>query len=565
MQTAKETSMRSDAMKKGIERAPHRSLMKAIGYTDEEIKRPIIGIVNSFNEVIPGHMHLKDIAEAVKAGVRMSGGTPMEFNTIGVCDGIAMGHFGMKYSLPSRELIADSVELMASAYPFDGLILIPNCDKVTPGMLIGGLRINIPTVLISGGPMYAGRHRGKDVDLITVFEGVGSVSNKKMTEEELCELEDSACPGCGSCSGMFTANSMNCLSEAIGVALPGNGTIPGATAARLRLAKMAGMKVMDLVNKGVKMRDIVNEASIRNALAVDVALGCSTNTVLHVPAIANAAGFKMNLKMFNEVSAKVPHLCHLSPAGPHHIQDLDEAGGIQAVMGELDTLGVINTKLPTANGTTVGENIKGKKSRIKDVLRPVDNPYHKTGGIAILFGNLAPEGAVVKQSGVDEAMLKHSGPARVFDSEEDAIKSIYGGKIKKGDVIIIRNEGPRGGPGMREMLQPTSAVVGMGLGDSCALITDGRFSGGTRGAAIGHVSPEAADGGNIALVKEGDMIDIDIPNHALNIRVEETELAKRKAEWKPYPPKKLTGYVARYAEQVSSANTGAVFKKDLLD
>jgi dihydroxy-acid dehydratase len=364
---------------------------------------------------------------------------------------------------------------------------------------------------------------------------------------------------------MFTANSMNCLSEAIGVALPGNGTIPGATAARLRLAKMAGMKVMDLVRKGVKMHDIVNEDSIRNALAVDVALGCSTNTVLHVPAIANAAGFKMNLKMFNEVSAKVPHLCHLSPAGPHHIQDLDEAGGIQAVMGELSSLGVINTKLPTANGTTVGENIKGKKSRIKDVIRPVDNPYHKTGGIAILFGNLAPEGAVVKQSGVDEAMLKHSGPARVFDSEEDAIKSIYGGKIKKGDVIIIRNEGPRGGPGMREMLQPTSAVVGMGLGESCALITDGRFSGGTRGAAIGHVSPEAADGGNIALVKEGDMIDIDIPNHALNIRVEETELAKRRAAWKPLPPKNLTGYVARYAEQVSSANTGAVFKKDLVD
>ncbi len=556
--------MRSDIMKKGIERAPHRSLMKAIGYTDEEIKRPIIGIVNSFNEVIPGHMHLQQIAEAVKAGVRMAGGTPMEFNTIGVCDGIAMSHIGMNYSLPSREIIADSVDLMASAYPFDGLILIPNCDKVVPGMLIGALRVNIPTVLISGGPMLAGRFKGKDVDLISVFEAVGEVSNKKMAEEDLYELENNACPGCGSCSGMYTANSMNCLSEAIGIALPGNGTIPAASSARIRLAKTTGMKVMDLVKNDVKIRDIVNEASIRNALAVDVALGCSTNTVLHVPAIANAAGFKMNLQMFNDVSAKVPHLCHLSPAGPHHIQELDEAGGIQSVLGELDTLGVINKSLPTANGNKVGENIKGKKSLITEVLRPISNPYHKTGGIAILFGNLAPEGAAVKQSGVDESMLKHSGPARVFDSEEDSIKAIYGGKINKGDVIIIRNEGPRGGPGMREMLQPTSAVVGMGLGGDCALITDGRFSGGTRGAAIGHVSPEAADGGNIAFVKEGDIIDIDIPEHKLSVRVSDDELAKRKTTWKPYPAKKLTGYLARYAKQVSSANTGAVYKDDLI-
>lgn len=556
--------MRSDAMKKGIERAPHRSLMKAIGYTDEEIYRPIIGIANSANEVIPGHADLNKIVTAVKAGIRMAGGTPMEFSTIGICDGIAMGHSGMKYSLPSRELIADSVEVMANGYPFDGLVIVPNCDKIVPGMMMGALRVNIPTVLISGGAMYAGRYKGKDIDLITVFEGVGEVSNKTMTEEDLTQIEDNACPGCGSCSGMFTANSMNCLAEALGLALPGNGTIPAATAARVRLAKRAGMRVMDLVKNGIKMRDIATLEAFKNALAVDMALGCSTNTVLHVPAVANAAGIKLDLNIFNEISAKVPHLCNLSPAGPYHMQDLEEAGGIPAVMAELDKANLINKDLITANGTSVGQNIQGKKSLISNAIRSVDNPYHKTGGLAILFGNIAQQGSAVKQSGVDEAMLTHSGPARIFDSEEDSIKAILGGKIKKGDVVVIRYEGPKGGPGMREMLSPTSAIVGMGLDKDVALITDGRFSGGTKGAAIGHVSPEAAEGGNIALIEEGDIIEIDIPNKALNVKLSDEELQNRKGKWQPREPKITTGYVGRYAKEVTSANTGAVFKSNLI-
>jgi len=556
--------MRSDAMKKGIERAPHRSLMKAIGYTDEEIYRPIIGIANSANEVIPGHADLNKIVAAVKAGIRIAGGTPMEFSTIGICDGIAMGHSGMKYSLPSRELIADSVEVMANGYPFDGLVIVPNCDKIVPGMMMGALRVNIPTILVSGGAMYTGRYKGNDIDLITVFEGIGEVSNKTMTEEDLSQIENNACPGCGSCSGMFTANSMNCLAEALGLALPGNGTIPAATAARVRLGKHAGMRVMDLVKNGIKMRDITTLEAFKNALAVDMALGCSTNTVLHVPAVANAAGIKLDLNIFNEISAKVPHLCNLSPAGPYHMQDLEEAGGVQAVMAELDKANLINKDLVTANGTSVGQNIQGKKSLISNVIRSVDNPYHKTGGLAILFGNIAQQGSAVKQSGVDEAMLTHSGPARVFDSEEDSITAILGDKIKKGDVVVIRYEGPKGGPGMREMLSPTSAIVGMGLDKDVALITDGRFSGGTKGAAIGHVSPEAAEGGNIALIEEGDIIEIDIPNKALNVKLSDEEIEKRKAKWQPREPKITTGYVGRYAKEVTSANTGAVFKSNLI-
>jgi len=552
--------MRSDIMKKGLERAPHRSLMKAMGFTDEEIRRPIIGIANSFNELIPGHIHLDKIVDAVKAGIRLAGGTPMEFSTIGICDGIAMGHAGMKYSLPSRELIADSVEVTANAYPFDGLVLVPNCDKIVPGMLMGALRVNIPSILVSGGPMYAGRFKGKDVDLISVFEGIGKVTKGTMTEEDMAELEDCACPGCGSCAGMFTANSMNCLTEVLGVALPGNGTIPAATAHRIRLAKTTGMKIMELVKRDIKIRDLASMDAFKNALAVDMALGCSTNTVLHVPALANAAGLEIDLDMFNQLSDKVPHLCNLSPAGPHHIQDLHEAGGIPALMAEILSLGVLNTKLMTANCVTVAENIKGKKSLISEVIRPLSNPYHKSGGIAVLRGNIATGGCVVKQSGVDPSMLKFSGPARIFDSEEDSIKAILGNKIKKGDVIIIRYEGPKGGPGMREMLSPTSAVVGMGLGKEVYLITDGRFSGGSWGAAIGHVSPEAAEGGVIALVKEGDTIDIDIPSKKISVKVTDEELAKRKKDWKAPPPRITTGYLARYTHLVTSANTGAIFR-----
>ncbi len=553
--------MRSNAMKEGVERAPHRSLFKAMGYTDDELERPIIGIANSANELIPGHIHLKKIAEAVKAGIRMAGGTPMEFNTIGICDGIAMGHKGMKYSLPSRELIADTVEVMATAYPFDGLVLIADCDKIVPGMLMAALRLNIPAIYISGGPMYAGRYKGNDIDLITAFEGVGAVARKAMSEKELWEIEERACPGCGSCAGMFTANSMNCLSEVLGLALPGNGTIPAPTARRIRLAKKAGMQIVELVKKGINPRDIATLEAFKNAIAVDMALGASTNTVLHLPAIAKEAGIKLDLNLFNEISRKTPHLCNMSPAGPHHIQDLDEAGGIPAVMKELTKLDVINQNLITVTGKKVKDNLQNIETLNREVIRSIEDPYHKEGGLAILFGSLAPDGAVVKQSAVDESMLKHSGPARVFESEEDAMKAILGGKIKKGDVIVIRYEGPKGGPGMREMLSPTSAVVGMGLDKDVALITDGRFSGGTRGAAIGHISPEAAEGGPIGIVKEGDIIEINIPEKRIELKISDEEWQKRKKEFKPLEAKIKEGYVYRYSKLVTSAATGAVFKE----
>ncbi len=551
--------MRSDKMKKGLERAPHRSLLKALTYTDEELSRPIIGIANSFNEVVPGHMHLRMLAEAVKTGVNMAGGTPMEFNTIGVCDGIAMGHAGMKYSLPSRELIADSVEIMANACPFDGLVCICDCDKIVPGMMMSMLRMNIPAILISGGPMFAGKVNKKPVDLITVFEGVGARTSGKISDEDLKDLENEACPGCGSCSGMFTANSMNCLSEALGLALPGNGTVPAATSKRIRLAKVSGMKVVDLVKKDIKPRDIVNITTLKNAITVEMALGSSTNTVLHLPAIANEAGIKLDLKLFNEISSSTPNLCRISPAGAWHIEDLDSAGGIQAVMAELDKKGLIDKNVLTVTGAKVGENIKKAVNRDKEVIRPVEDPYTEDGGLAILFGNLAEDGAVVKKAAVADSMLKHEGPARVFETEEDAMKSILDGKINKGDVIVIRYEGPKGGPGMREMLSPTSAIAGVGLDEYVALITDGRFSGGTRGAAIGHVSPEAQEGGLIALVEEGDIIKIDIPARSLDLMVPEEELEKRKKNWTCPEYKVQHGYLYRYAKQVTSASTGAVF------
>ena len=552
--------MRSDRMKKGVERAPHRSLMKAMGYTDEEISRPIIGVANSFNEVIPGHVHLRQIVDAVKAGIRMAGGTPMEFGGIGVCDGIAMNHLGMRYSLASRELIADSVEVMAQAHPFDGLVLIPNCDKITPGMVMAMLRMNIPAIVITGGPMLTGSWHGKKVNLITVFEGIGKVKAGEMSEDELVELESEACPTCGSCAGMFTANSMNCLTEAIGLALPGNGTIPAVSAARTRLAKQAGMKVMELVEKEIRPRDIATLDAFKNAIAVDMALGCSTNTVLHVPAIAHEAEVDLPLDLFNEISLKTPHLCNLIPAGPHSLYDLHLAGGIQAIMKELSSLGVINESCLTVTGKSTGENFAKAKVTDHEVIRPVDNPYHKEGGIAILYGNLAPEGAVVKQSAVAPEMLTHSGPARIFESEEEAYSAILAGKIKEGDVVVIRYEGPKGGPGMPEMLSPTSAIVGMGLGAKVALITDGRFSGGTQGAAIGHVSPEAAEGGPIAFVKEGDIIKIDIPSRKLELDISQKELESRRAEWKPPEPKIKKGYLARYARLVTSGAKGAIVK-----
>ncbi len=552
--------MRSDRMKKGVERAPHRSLMKAMGYTDEEISRPIIGVANSFNEVIPGHVHLRQIVDAVKAGIRMAGGTPMEFGGIGVCDGIAMNHLGMRYSLASRELIADSVEVMAQAHPFDGLVLIPNCDKITPGMVMAMLRMNIPAIVITGGPMLTGSWHGKKVNLITVFEGIGKVKAGEMSEDELVELESEACPTCGSCAGMFTANSMNCLTEAIGLALPGNGTIPAVSAARTRLAKQAGMKVMELVEKEIRPRDIATLDAFKNAIAVDMALGCSTNTVLHVPAIAHEAEVDLPLDLFNEISLKTPHLCNLIPAGPHSLYDLHLAGGIQAIMKELSSLGVINESCLTVTGKSTGENFAKAKVTDHEVIRPVDNPYHKEGGIAILYGNLAPEGAVVKQSAVAPEMLTHSGPARIFESEDEAYSAILAGKIKEGDVVVIRYEGPKGGPGMPEMLSPTSAIVGMGLGAKVALITDGRFSGGTQGAAIGHVSPEAAEGGPIAFVKEGDIIKIDIPSRKLELDISQKELESRRAEWKPPEPKIKKGYLARYARLVTSGAKGAIVK-----
>ncbi len=554
------TTMRSDLMKKGLERAPHRSLFKAMGYTDEEIARPIIGVVNSANEIIPGHIHLDLITADVKAGIRMAGGTPVEFPVIGVCDGIAMNHAGMKYSLASRELIADSIEIMATAHPFDALVFITNCDKIVPGMLMAALRLNIPSIFISGGPMLAGRLHGRAVDLISVFEGVGGVKAKKITSAELQQLEDCACPGCGSCSGMYTANSMNCVTEALGLGLPGHGTIPAVLAARHRLAKQAGMKIMDLFRKNVRPRDIATLAAFKNAIAVDMALGCSTNTVLHIPAVAHEAGIKLDLDLFNKISEKTPNLCKLSPAGPHHIEDLDAAGGIQAVMKVISKLGVISEKAMTVNGKTVAANLKTARVLNDEVIRPLDKPYSKQGGIAILRGNLAPDGAVVKQSAVAEAMQVNEGRARVFDSEDKAITAILGGKIKPGDIVVIRYEGPKGGPGMREMLSPTSAIVGMGLDKSVALLTDGRFSGGTQGAAIGHISPEAAEGGTIALVKEGDIIAIDIPAKKLTLKVDDAELEKRCKSLKAWTPAITTGYLARYAKMVTSASTGAVFK-----
>ncbi|HNZ10694.1 MAG TPA: dihydroxy-acid dehydratase [Smithellaceae bacterium] len=552
--------MRSDLMKKGLERAPHRSLFKAMGYTDEEIARPIIGVVNSANEIIPGHIHLDLITADVKAGIRMAGGTPVEFPVIGVCDGIAMNHAGMKYSLASRELIADSIEIMATAHPFDALVFIPNCDKIVPGMLMAALRLNIPSIFISGGPMLAGRLQGRAVDLISVFEGVGAVKARKITSSELQQLEDCACPGCGSCSGMYTANSMNCVTEALGLGLPGHGTIPAVLAARHRLAKQAGMKIMDLLRKNVRPRDIATLAAFKNAIAVDMALGCSTNTVLHIPAVAHEAGIKLDLDLFNKISEKTPNLCKLSPAGPHHIEDLDAAGGIQAVMKVISKLGVISEKAMTVNGKTVAANLKATRVLNEEVIRPLAKPYSKQGGIAVLRGNLAPDGAVVKQSAVAEAMQVNEGRARVFDSEDKAITAILGGKIKPGDIVVIRYEGPKGGPGMREMLSPTSAIVGMGLDKSVALLTDGRFSGGTQGAAIGHISPEAAEGGTIALVKEGDIIAIDIPAKKLTLKVDNAELEKRRISLKAWTPAITTGYLARYAKMVTSASTGAVFK-----
>ncbi len=552
--------MRSDKMKKGLEKAPHRSLFKAMGYTDEEIARPLVGVVNSANEIIPGHIHLDIIANAVKAGIRMAGGTPVEFSTIGVCDGIAMNHEGMKYSLASRELIADSIEVMAIAHPFDGLVLIPNCDKIIPGMLMAAMRLNIPAIVVSGGPMLTGRVGNREVDLITVFEGVGGVKAGKISPKELKCLEDNACPGCGSCSGMFTANSMNCLTEALGLGLPGNGTIPAVHAGRVRLAKKAGMKVMELISRNIKPRDIATPAAFRNAIAVDMALGCSTNTVLHVPAIAHEAAIDLSLDVFNAISTKTPHLCSMSPAGPVHLQDLDLAGGIQSVMKELAKAGLIDGRCRTVTGKTVAENLKNAQAPNYEVIRPLRKPHHPEGGIAILRGNLAPDGAVVKQSAVAPEMLRRTGTARVFDAEEDAVQAILGGKIKPGNVVVIRYEGPKGGPGMREMLTPTSAIAGMGLDREVALITDGRFSGGTRGAAIGHVSPEAAEGGAIALVKNGDAIEINIPAKRITLKVDPKELARRKKAWKPPKPKITTGYAGRYARMVTSASTGAVFK-----
>ena len=552
--------MKSNSVKAGIERAPHRSLFKAMGYTDEELARPLIGIANSKSEIIPGHINLDKITEAVKAGVRMAGGTPVEFGAIGVCDGIAMGHIGMKYSLATRELIADSCEAMGLAHSFDGMVFIPNCDKIVPGMLMAAARINVPSIVISGGPMLSITRKGKPLDLNSVFEAVGSYKAGTMTEEEVKDIEDNACPGCGSCSGMFTANSMNCLTEVLGMGLPGNGTVPAVYAERIRLAKKAGMKVMELVEKDIRPSDVLTEQAFANALTVDMALGCSTNSVLHLPAIANEAGVEINLDVINEISSRTPNLCKLAPAGHHHIQDLYMAGGVQAVMKELANAGLLNTKLITATGKTVGENIESAKVLDRDVIRSIEQPYSKTGGIAVLRGNIAPDGAVVKKSAVVEEMLVHQGLARVFDSEDEAIDAIYNGRIVKGDVVVIRYEGPKGGPGMREMLGPTSAIAGMGLGSSVALITDGRFSGASRGASIGHVSPEAMEGGPIALINEGDLIKIDIPNGKINVDVSEAELGKRKEAWKAPEPKITKGYLGRYARLVTSASTGAVLK-----
>lgn len=552
--------MRSDTMKQGLERAPHRSLFRALGMVDEELNRPMIGVVNSFNEIVPGHMHLRDIAEAVKAGVRMAGGTPVEFPAIAVCDGIAMGHTGMRYSLASRELIADSIETMAQAHPFDGLVLIPNCDKVVPGMLMAAARLNIPAIVVSGGPMMAGKLGDRDVSFSNMYEAVGAVQVGRMTREELVELEDNACPGCGSCAGLFTANSMNCLAEALGMALPGNGTIPAVSAARRRLAKMAGMRAVALVQENLRPRDILTMESFRNGFTVDLALGCSSNTVLHLPAIAHEVGIELNLDLVNELSKVTPHLCKLSPAGEYHIQDLYAAGGIQAVMAELSKRNLIYQNIKTVSGLTVGQLLEQAKVKNRNVIRSVEDPHSPVGGLAVLRGNLAPDGAVVKRAAVAPEMLKHTGPARVFDGEEAAIEAIMGGQIKPGDVVVIRYEGPKGGPGMREMLAPTSALAGMGLDKEVALLTDGRFSGASRGASIGHISPEAAEGGLIALIQDGDIIEIDIPNYRLEVKLDQAEIDRRRAGWQPPEPKVTTGYLARYAKLVSSAGTGAVLK-----
>lgn len=552
--------MKSDNVKSGMQQAPHRSLFHALGFTEEEMKKPMVGIVSSYNEIVPGHMNLDKIVNAVKLGVAEAGGVPVVFPAIAVCDGIAMGHVGMKYSLVTRDLIADSTECMAIAHQFDALVMVPNCDKNVPGLLMAAARINVPTVFVSGGPMLAGHVKGKKRSLSSMFEAVGSYSAGTMTEEEVREYEQNVCPTCGSCSGMYTANSMNCLTEALGMGLRGNGTIPAVYSERLILAKHAGMAVMDMLKKNIRPSDIMTKDAILNALTVDMALGCSTNSMLHLPAIAHEIGFDFDISFANPISEKTPNLCHLAPAGPTYMEDLNEAGGVYAVMKELADIGLLNTDCMTVTGETIGENIKDAVNKNPEVIRPVDNPYSKTGGLAVLKGNLAPDGSVVKRSAVVEEMMVHEGPARVFDCEEDAIEAIKGGKIVKGDVVVIRYEGPKGGPGMREMLNPTSAIAGMGLGSSVALITDGRFSGASRGASIGHVSPEAAVGGPIALVEEGDTIRINIPEMTLELAVPDEELAARKAKWQPREPKVTGGYLSRYASLVTSGNRGAVLQ-----
>jgi len=552
--------MRSDSVTKGVQQAPHRSLLNALGYTKEELNRPLIGIVNSYNEIVPGHMNLDKIVEAVKMGVAMAGGTPVEFPAIAVCDGIAMGHEGMKYSLVTRDLIADSTEAMAMAHCFDALVMVPNCDKNVPGLLMAAARINVPTIIVSGGPMLAGKMNGKRTCLSDMFEAVGAYNAGKISIEEVEQYENKACPSCGSCSGMYTANSMNCLTEALGMGLKGNGTIPAVYSERIRLAKHAGMKIMELLEKDIKPRDIMTKEAFMNALTIDMALGCSTNSMLHLPAIAHEAGIEINPEIVNEISAKTPNLCHLAPVGNTYIEDLDEAGGVYAVMNELVKKGLLRTDLITCSGKTIAENIEGCVNTNPEIIRPIENPYSQTGGIAVLKGNLAPDTCVVKRSAVSPEMMVHEGPARVFNCEEDSINAINSGKIVAGDVVIIRYEGPKGGPGMREMLNPTSAIMGRGLGNSVALITDGRFSGATRGAAIGHVSPEAAVGGNIALVEEGDIIKIDINANKIDFVVSDEELEKRRAKWQPRAPKITTGYLARYAKMVTSGNRGAILE-----
>lgn len=552
--------MRSDNVKKGPERAPNRSLFYALGYTPEELERPLIGVVSAYSEIVPGHMNLDKLADAVKAGIRMAGGTPVLVPAIGVCDGIAMGHIGMKYSLASRELICDSVETMFMAHQLDGLVLVPNCDKIVPGMVMAAVRMDVPAIVCSGGPMLAGSYGGDEVSLSKMFEAVGAYKAGMIDDAQLEDCTCNCCPSCGSCSGMYTANSMNCLTEVLGMGLQGNGTIPAVYSERIKLAKHAGMKVMEMYEKNIRPRDIMTEKAFLNALTVDMALGCSTNSMLHLPAIAHEAGVDLNMELVNEMSKRTPNLCHLAPAGPTYMEDLNEAGGVYAVMNELSKKNLLNLDCMTATGKTVGENIKGCVNKNPEVIRPIDNPYSQTGGIAILKGNLAPDTGVVKRSAVAPEMLVHQGPARVFDCEEDAIAAIKGGKIVAGDVVVIRYEGPKGGPGMREMLNPTSAIAGMGLGSSVALITDGRFSGASRGASIGHVSPEAAVGGPIALVEEGDIISIDINNNSLNVLVSDEELAERRKKWQPREPKVTTGYLARYAALVTSGNRGAVLE-----